>query len=137
MKYGRASNGDWVNVGYVKSLMSMGYSEEYIVMALRQTDNDMNLAIELLTTKTHILDTALQAALMEKSIEEAAVKDAPKSVRKKAKAAKRAKVEASERFREELGDSLGSTDEYLDLPLEEEAKYLEKYLQFLKYDGTS
>ena len=152
-KYGKVANGSWVNVGYVKTLVAMGYLEDHAVTALKQTNNEMSQSIDLITNSPDVVDAALQSSLMDESAADAATadlkniastsKDALRRSEKLQEAAKvvqankRARKEATERFREELGDSLGSTDGYMALPLEEEARFLEKYLKFLEYNGTS
>ncbi len=45
-EYGKTPNGHWVNLGYVKTLENMGFPEMYVVAALRQTENDINAAMD-------------------------------------------------------------------------------------------
>jgi hypothetical protein len=44
--YGKTQDGSWVNLGYVNSLVSMGMDEKLSAEALRQTNNDIDMAIE-------------------------------------------------------------------------------------------
>ena len=45
-EYGKTVNGNWVNLGYVSTLEKMGFPEMYCVAALRQTENDINAAVD-------------------------------------------------------------------------------------------
>ena len=44
--YGKTQDGSWVNLGYLNTLVSMGMDERLSAEALRQTNNDINMAIE-------------------------------------------------------------------------------------------
>ncbi len=64
-RYGRTANGRWVNLGHMKSLQSLGYSEDYCMMALKQTDNDLDRSVDMITKNPDILDAAIISHLAE------------------------------------------------------------------------
>ena len=45
-QFGKTQDGSWVNLGYVNTLVSMGMEERLSAEALRQSNNDINGAIE-------------------------------------------------------------------------------------------
>ena len=137
-KYGNTTDGSWVNIGKVTSLMSMGFGEDYVVTALQHTNNDMNEALDLLQTQPELLVAIQESSKKDalKSAAEAAFdpsKPGPSvsSLKKKAEELKKAQEEARQRMEEEV-DELGSTDKHLDLTLDREEEVLKKYLAFLK-----
>lgn len=42
---GKTSNGSWVNLGYLQTIIKQGYEEKLAAIALRQTDNDLDAAL--------------------------------------------------------------------------------------------
>ncbi len=64
-RYGKTVGGDWVNLGLIQSLQSLGYSEDYCMMALKQTDNDINQSIDLITNSPDVLDAAIASYLQD------------------------------------------------------------------------
>jgi len=50
-KLGRTANGQWVNLGYLKTITDMGFEESRAADALRQTNNNMSGAIEYLQSE--------------------------------------------------------------------------------------
>eukprot|EP00003_Mantamonas_plastica_P021158 TRINITY_DN341_c0_g3_i1.p1 TRINITY_DN341_c0_g3~~TRINITY_DN341_c0_g3_i1.p1 ORF type:complete len:410 (+),score=199.37 TRINITY_DN341_c0_g3_i1:163-1392(+) len=55
LKLGKTTNKKLVNLQFRDSLVSMGYSESLVIEALKQTDNDLNESIELLTNNPELL----------------------------------------------------------------------------------
>ena len=64
-KFGKTVAGNWVNLGKVTSLKSMGFHEDLVVMALRSTDNDMNEAIDVIQNRPAMLEMMMEAALRD------------------------------------------------------------------------
>lgn len=55
IKLGKTANGDWVNVDTHRTLVSMGYSEMAAGEGLRQANNDINQAIQILQEHPDLL----------------------------------------------------------------------------------
>ena len=53
--YGKTQDGSWVNLGYVNTLVSMGMDEVVSAEALRQSNNDINGAIEAIQMSPELL----------------------------------------------------------------------------------
>ncbi|KAK6165393.1 hypothetical protein SNE40_022327 [Patella caerulea] len=53
---GKTANGDWVNPENFEMLLNMGYRPGAAAEAIRQANNDVNLALEVLQTKPELLD---------------------------------------------------------------------------------
>ena len=53
--FGKTQDGSWVNLGYVNTLVSMGMDERMSAEALRQSNNDLNEAIEAIQQSPEIL----------------------------------------------------------------------------------
>ena len=53
--YGKTQDGSWVNLGYVNSLVSMGMDERLSAEALRQSNNDIDLAVEAIQNSPETL----------------------------------------------------------------------------------
>ena len=49
---GKTANGNWVNLGYLKTMADMGFDRWRSAHALKRTDNDIGQSIELLQTET-------------------------------------------------------------------------------------
>lgn len=49
-KLGKTANNQWVNLGYLNTIVEMGYDRERAVQGLKQTNNDISKTIELLQT---------------------------------------------------------------------------------------
>ena len=47
-RLGRTAAGRWVNLGYWRSLVDMGFDEERAARALRRTDNDLGRSVDAL-----------------------------------------------------------------------------------------
>ena len=135
-KYGKTVDGSLVNVGYMKTLTAMGYSEDYALMALKQTDNDINESVELISKSPDILDAAIVSYVKDQEEEEKRRKekglksdeeeeDANKSKRDEEK------EKALSRMHKELGATLGDAENHLDMTLEEEKALLDKYSRII------
>ena len=59
-KLGRCGNGDWVNVGYYKTLLSMGYTSKVAATALRQSNNSLNTAVQMLQEEPDLIALAAE-----------------------------------------------------------------------------
>ena len=57
-KLGRCANGNWVNVGYYKQLISMGYTKKVAATALRQANNSLNSAVQMLQEEPDLIHLA-------------------------------------------------------------------------------
>lgn len=47
-KLGKTANGQWVNLGYLNTIVSMGFERNRTAEALKKANNDINQALELL-----------------------------------------------------------------------------------------
>ncbi|XP_077997726.1 NEDD8 ultimate buster 1-like [Glandiceps talaboti] len=54
-KLGKTANGEWVNVDVYETLISMGFSKSAASTALKQSNNDINLAIQTLNEHPELL----------------------------------------------------------------------------------
>merc|ERR1712029_495175 len=59
-KLGHCANGSWVNVGYYKTLVGMGYTENVAATALRQANNSLNTAVQMLQEEPELIALAAQ-----------------------------------------------------------------------------
>ena len=59
-KLGRCGNGDWVNVGYYKTLLNMGYTSKVAGAALRQANNSLNTAVQMLQEEPDLIAMAAE-----------------------------------------------------------------------------
>lgn len=53
--FGKTQDGSWVNLGYLNTLVSMGMDERLSAEALRQSNNDINGAIEAIQQSPEVL----------------------------------------------------------------------------------
>ena len=58
-----------VNLGYMSTLQKMGFSEDYALAALRQTDNDLNESIDLIQNNPDILDAAIASMIRDQELD--------------------------------------------------------------------
>lgn len=136
-KYGRTVEGNYVNIGFVNTLVTRGFGEDFAVEALRQTDNDMDNSIKLMQEQPDLIFAAVESAVEEREAkrrredeDESAGPSTSKEAKKKLEEEKQA---ALKRLKKDIGkDNFGDTDTYLDLNLKEEKYYLTKYLKFLE-----
>ena len=59
-KLGRCANGNWVNVGYYKTLLGMGFTKSVAATALRQANNSLNTAVQMLQEEPELIALAAQ-----------------------------------------------------------------------------
>ena len=59
-KLGRCANGNWVNVGYYKTLIGMGFTKSVAATALRQANNSLNTAVQMLQEEPELIALAAQ-----------------------------------------------------------------------------
>ena len=57
-KLGQCADGSWVNVGYYKTLVGMGFSGKVARTALKQANNSLNLAVQLLQEEPDLIQVA-------------------------------------------------------------------------------
>ena len=54
-KLGKCLDGSWVNVGYYKTLVGMGFTDMVASTALRQANNSLNLAVQMLQEEPDLI----------------------------------------------------------------------------------
>jgi len=54
-RYGKTANGSWVKPSLVQALIGMGFAKKLVVQGLKQTNNDYNQALVLMTESPHLL----------------------------------------------------------------------------------
>jgi len=59
-RLGKCADGSWVNVGYYETLLRMGFSEKVSVTALRQANNSLNMAVQLLQEEPELINMAAE-----------------------------------------------------------------------------
>merc|ERR1711874_486587 len=59
-KLGQCADGSWVNVGYYKTLVGMGFSGKVARTALKQSNNSLNLAVQLLQEGPDLIQMAAE-----------------------------------------------------------------------------
>ena len=47
-KLGRTSNGEWLNLGYLETIVDMGFPRSRAVQSLKTTNNDISRAVQVL-----------------------------------------------------------------------------------------
>ena len=57
---GRCANGNWVNVGYYKTLIGMGFTKSVAATALRQANNSLNTAVQMLQEEPELIALAAE-----------------------------------------------------------------------------
>ena len=57
-KLGQCADGSWVNVGFYKTLVGMGFSGKVARTALKQANNSLNLAVQLLQEEPDLIQVA-------------------------------------------------------------------------------
>ena len=59
-KLGKCADGSWVNIGYFNTLKNMGFSEKVAAAALRQANNSLNMAVQLLQEEPDLITLAAE-----------------------------------------------------------------------------
>jgi len=59
-KLGRCADGSWINIGYFKTLKNMGFTERVAATALRQANNGLNAAVQLLQEEPELIQLATE-----------------------------------------------------------------------------
>merc|ERR1719242_2808184 len=59
-KLGRCADGSWINIGYYKTLLGMGYTEKVAATALRQANNSIGQAVQLLQEQPDLIQLAAE-----------------------------------------------------------------------------
>lgn len=59
-KLGQCADGSWVNVGYYKTLVGMGFTDKVAATALRQANNSLNLAVQMLQEEPDLIQLAAE-----------------------------------------------------------------------------
>jgi len=54
-KFGKTVSGLWLDVQLVTALCDMGFQKKLVIEALRQTDNNQEMGLQLLTQESHLL----------------------------------------------------------------------------------
>ena len=55
-KLGKTASGQWVNLGYLNTIVEMGYDRSRAAESLKQTNNDINKTLELLQADCEMFD---------------------------------------------------------------------------------
>jgi len=59
-KLGRCADGNWINIGYYKTLLGMGYTKKVAATALRQANNSLGQAVQLLQEQPDLIQLAAE-----------------------------------------------------------------------------
>ena len=159
--FGKTNDGSWVNLGYLDTLIKMGYPEALAVRALRHTDNEMNSAINAMIETPELLldiyedfdrhkvtkemidnvssmgfdrDVANEALKHCKGNLEKALDLLTNNPEKIAEIMEKDEQESkkTEEARKRMADDLGDDEDHLDVTLDDEQAYLEQYKKLLK-----
>jgi len=68
-RLGRCANGSWVNLGYFKTLVGMGFTESVAAAALSQADNSLNKAVQLLQEEPDLVAIAAEERMSKARLE--------------------------------------------------------------------
>jgi len=59
-RLGRCADGSWINIGYYNTLKNMGFTEKVAAAALRQANNSLNTAVQLLQEEPDLISLAAE-----------------------------------------------------------------------------
>jgi len=59
-KLGRCADGNWINIGYFNTLTNMGFTEKVAAEALKQANNSLNMAVQLLQEEPELIQLAAE-----------------------------------------------------------------------------
>merc|ERR1719369_1196972 len=59
-RLGRCADGSWINIGYFNTLKNMGFTEKVAATALRQANNSLNTAVQLLQEEPELIALAAE-----------------------------------------------------------------------------
>jgi len=59
-KLGRCADGSWINIGYYNTLLGMGYTKKVAATALRQANNSLGQAVQLLQEQPDLIQLAAE-----------------------------------------------------------------------------
>ena len=160
--FGKTNDGSWVNLGYLDTLIKMGYPETLGARALRHTNNEMNSAINAMIETPELLlenydddfdghkvtkemidnvssmgfdrDVANAALKHFKGNLEKALDLLTNNPEKIAEIMEKDEQESkkTEEARKRMADDLGDDEDHLDVTLDDEQAYLEQYKKLLK-----
>ena len=68
-RLGRCADGSWINVGYYNTLRKMGFTEKVAAAALRQANNSLNTAVQLLQEEPDLISLAADEREMGTGVE--------------------------------------------------------------------
>jgi len=159
--FGKTNDDSWVNLGYLDTLIKMGYPETLAARALRHTNNEMNLAIDAMNETPELLITNYEdfdeQKITKEMIENVSSMGFDRDVANEA--LKHCKgdlqktldlltnnpekisdimeksgeeFQKTEDARKRMEEDIGEGDDHLDVTLEDEGAYLEKYKKLMK-----
>jgi len=161
-RLGKTNDGSWVNLGYLDTLMKMGYPEELAGKALRHTNNEMNDAIDAMNESPEILLADYEESdevsnITKEMIETVANMGFDRDIANKALKRCKGNLEQAldlltkhpeviaalmeneeedskktQEARERMEEDLGDEDDHLDVTLEDEGTYLDQYKKLMK-----
>lgn len=59
-RLGQCADGSWVNIGYYKTLIGMGFTSKVASTALKQANNSLNMAVQLLQEEPDLIQLAAE-----------------------------------------------------------------------------
>jgi len=151
-RLGKCKNGSSVNLGFYKTLVKMGYTSGVAAAALKENNNNMSLAVQMIQEEPEYLGMLVdpkkevteemvasvvamgfEADLAKKAIEEHGLEKAVEVLMDKKGEEQRRKMRKIDGGCEEkIGKEIESRDGgYFDVELKDETLYLDTYLQML------
>ena len=159
-KLGKTADGSWVNLGYLDTLIKMGYPEELASKALRYTDNGMNQAIDAMNDNPELLLTNYEdlddQKVTKEMIDSVCAMGFEPEMAKKALYHCKGRIEKAldlltkdpgkvlgliencaeesrktKEARERMEEDLGDEEDHLDITLDDEEAYIEQYKKMM------